>query len=529
MAVDNEIFADINSTPKQAGVERDIFADEKPAARIVEKPVVSVGPKAPPAPLNADVARNAMVRTLAGVGDSVLNTPQNLLNLGKMRIGQWMMDAGIHPDNAPQPTPPPNYLMRAAESSGLIKPNVVPQGAGQKAIDFAMGGATGAMLAPAQTIPGLARNLAVGATSGLAGGATKEVTGSDAAATAAAMLTPALASSAINRGRRVVNEMAASRSANAVRDETLARAKAEGFVVPPAETNPSFMNNRLEGLAGKAAIRADASLRNQRVTDNVAARELGLPANTPITEGVLNDFRNRASAPYREVAQLSPLASNALEELRRTRNQAQAQWRFYERSANPDAQTAAQGLDQRAQMLERVIEKVAVGANRPELVNELREARTAIAKSYNIERSLNLGDATVSAPRIGAALDRGAPLTGGLRTIGQFAQGPGRPFVREQSIVTAPGVSGTEIYGAGVMGGMGNSAFGPAGLLAAGIPLLRGPARNLLLSSTYQNSRFANPNYNPGVTNRVLNATPQFSPQDAALMSLIQATNEQKK
>lgn len=527
MTVDSDIFVDEPGTRKG---DADIFADEKPSAKPQTRQEVKSVPqqKVPlvPRPNTWDVARNAQVRALTGIGDMVLNAPQNVVNLGRAGIGSLANLAG-RPDLAPAINPAPNYLTRGAEAVGLIKPNVVPQDTSQKLIDFGMGGATASFLNPAQSVVGLGRNIATGILSGLAGGTAQEVTGSEAAGMAASMIAPAAVNSAINRGHAAVENARRLRQQNSVNDATLATARKEGYVVPPSEVNPSSLNNRLESFAGKAAIKQEAGLRNQAITTQIAKRELGTTEN--ITPAHLDELRNRASAPYAEVANISPLAANALEELRRSRNQSKMQWQYYERSANPDAHSAAKAADARSQMLERVIEKAAVKAGKPDLISRLREARQYIAKTYDIERGLNLGDASVSAPDLRRAQDRGVPLSGGLKTIADFASGPGRRFVSEGSGIPPPGVSGGEPYAMAGMGALGSHLAGPAGWAAAGIPLLRGPTRNLLLSNAYQNSRLANPNYRVTPGEIAMNNIPQFTPQDIALMSLLQSANQERK
>ncbi len=116
------------------------------------------------------------------------------------------------------------------------------------------------------------------------------------------------------------------------------------------------------------------------------------------------------------------------------------------------------------------------------------------AKSYDIERALNLGDSTVSAPIIGRQLDKTgtAGKSGALSIIGKMAEA--FPSVmREGGRVPSPGVSGTDAAMSAMLGVGGGAAAGPAGILAAGLPLLRSPARNLVLSPAYQKFATSDP------------------------------------
>lgn len=480
-------------------------------------------------PPDSRVALNAMSKGIAAVPDALLNTPTNILNLGKAAFGSAATALG-HPNAAPNITPPPNYVNRVLTAAGAIGEGANPQNGRQRFIDAMMQSAGSMAANPAASVGGLARNLALGATGGGVAGATKEVTGSDTAAMAAGMLTPVAANVAGNVARNNVAAANSRQAPNAVRDQTLADAREAGYVVPPSTVNPSFINNRLESLAGKAAIKQEAAHRNQEVTNRLAVEELGLPAGTAITEGVLNNFRNQQSAPYREVAALSPLAATALQRLQQTRAESRMQWDYYNRQGIPDVRRAAEALDTRAQALEAAIDRIASRSGSPDLLQRLRESRTQIAKSFDVERALNVGDAGISAPAIGRALDRGAPLTGRLETIGRFQQGPGRQFSAEGATVPSPGVSGTEWMGAAGLGALGGATMGGMGAMAAALPLVRGPTRSLLLSPLYQRT-MGSPDYSGGLTNRLLSQLPQsggaapmltVNPQTNALLNLLQ-------
>ena len=76
-------------------------------------------------------------------------------------------------------------------------------------------------------------------------------------------------------------------------------------------------------------------------------------------------------------------------------------------------------------------------------------------------------------------------MTGELATIGKMA-GAFKQSMREGGNVPASGVSGTDAAASALLGVAGAAGGGPMGILAGGLPLLRGPARNLVLSPGYQ-------------------------------------------
>lgn len=351
-------------------------------------------------------------------------------------------------------------------------------------------------------------------------------TGAEVAITAAL---PAIAGGAAQRVQSanpaIASAVADAAATNATRRATLAAGREAGYVIPPSQVNPGVLTNTLESIGGKAALGQEAAIRNQRVTNRLAKEALGVPENVDITERVLTDIRREASQPYEQIGQmagraradldallastasasahqtaanravpavadrirsLSTIASADIGALRDARFRANQNFRHYERSADPDALSAARTAQAEADALENAIEQAAVESGTPALVESLRAGRTRIAKSYDVERALNLGDANVSAPVIGRALDKGKPLTGELETIGNFAE-TFPSFVREGSKVPTPGVSALLPIGSLLSGAGGAAAFGPAGFVLGLAPFARGPARSLLLSEPYQN------------------------------------------
>ena len=419
-----------------------------------------------PMPSMGEVALNAVPRGVA----NLLNTPVALWNLGKLGAHKLNPQASV----MDQPEMTPNYPAQAFEKIGLIDPSKAPQTAGQRIVDAVIQGGIGGALGPG----GIIKNAAIGGLSGLASQGTKEVTDSDMAALAAGIATP-FAVRGLSMGTRPAT--------NPVREATLREGQAAGYVVPPSDVRPSWFNNRLESLAGKAAVRQDAAARNQAVTNALAAKALGLPPDTPLTPTALAGLRQQAGTAYDDVSALSPKAEWALPELKQARHDATLHFKHYNKSGDPAALQKAQEAKAWAGLLENEIEDQAKQAGRSDLVKALAEARTKIAKSHDVERALGEADANVSAPILGRAFDQkgGNAMTGELSTIAKMAEA--YPAVmREGARVPTAGVSGTDAAASALLGAIGFGAGGPAGLTAAALPLLRGPARQLALSSPYQ-------------------------------------------
>lgn len=292
----------------------------------------------------------------------------------------------------------------------------------------------------------------------------------------------------VSRGARPIaergmHEVAKAQSRNAVSDATMAAAQAEGYVVPPT----GMAGKVATSIGGKSATKFEASLRNQEVTNKIARREAGLREDEPISDHSLAQAREVMSEPYRQVAALSPVAKKALEDLKQARSDAKSWHRFYERSLDPKALTEARKFDAKADKYESIIDRVAAGSKKPELLDELKIARKNLAKNYEVENAMNVGTGNIDAAYLGRKLDNGAPLSGGLLTIGRFAQGPGRLVSRDASAVPVPGAEHLGAYGSALGAIEGGIHWGPAGaIVGGGIPLMRGPMRGIALSKMLQ-------------------------------------------
>lgn len=322
-------------------------------------------------------------------------------------------------------------------------------------------------------------------------------------------------------GRRQAN-LAAQEGKDAVLNQTLREGKEAGFMLPPSESGQGgvrgWINRRLEGIGGKAAIGQELQIRNSAVADDLARGEAGLAPNQAMSPDNLKAARQTISGPYREVEALpkptvtygfgsntrtapapgAPAAEQLLEDLRQARFEANRNWKWYGRNPDPLVQDKAIAFTKQAADLEKQIESMAQNAGRPELVDSLRASRTALAKNYNVENALNRGSGSIDPSVIGRLYDAKAPLSDGLKTIGAFQQAYPQYLSREATRVPTPGVGKTEALAGALLATSGGGAAGAPGLLAGGLPLLGGPTRAMILSKPYQ-ALMANPS-NGGMT-----------------------------
>ena len=455
-----------------------------------------------PDPSTARVALQSAAKGAASVPDMFLGVPANLFNLGSAAIGTVAGELG-RPDitaNMPIAGPALTQPVRSGlEAVGAISPEFEPQTAGQRVLGRALEAAPSFAMSPTSGLKELGVKLAVGALSGGAGQATEELTrgmfgdtGAKIAGTAVSMLAPAAVGAVRTGGASILEP---------VRGKTLKDAAAAGYVVPPSVVKPTFATNRIESVAGKAAVSQAASVRNQTVTNTLAAKAIGVPEGTPLTPEVLQNVRKQAGAVYDAVDNLAPPQTMTWfprfhetklgTQLQKARADANEMWLSNKRTPHPSTREAAQKLDQLAESIEGDIARIAKASGQPELVKQLQDTRKLFAKTYDIERALIPGTGDVSASALGNILKK-KPMTGELKTIGEFA----KAFPREAKnavTVPSPGTSGTDAAAQALLGTIGAGTMGAPGALAAGLPLLRAPARNLALRPIMQNRLIREP------------------------------------
>lgn len=307
----------------------------------------------------------------------------------------------------------------------------------------------------------------------------------------------------------------ASKSKNAVRDATLAEARAAGYVIPNSEISSSAMADTLESFAGKAALKQEMTHQNQQTTNALARKAVGLAEDSPISQASLKPLIEDAWKPYQEIASLPIKESKpaiigsivdesgnpfikkaavegfnpkqALQDLKQLRYDAKTQFNYYNRSLNPEALTKGKELRAAADALESKFANYASSLGRPDLVESLNLSRVALAKIGTVERALNESTGDISSSVLKRMLEKGTPLTGELKQIASASQAFPK-FMGNGPSTPAPGVSYTNLGLAGVLGLLGSGAAGPAGALAGLAPFARGGVRSLLTTQMMQRS-----------------------------------------
>lgn len=332
-------------------------------------------------------------------------------------------------------------------------------------------------------------------------------------------------------------------SANkAMRNQVLQKAQDEGYVVPPASNNPTFMNRLLEGISGKLKLQQEAAMRNQSVTDSLAARALGQNPDMPLTQGALQAIRSEAAeagyAPLRNLTTsdnvLGANAANMYKDLSNfTPGDIKTDPQFLNelrditgisrnasnsfpgltppspidnvvKSLSQDKFNISDGLDAMASLRGRADDAFRAGngilgkqykaaANAVEsmierhlsssedsagLLDTFRAARQQIAQTYTAGKAIVGDTGSSNALKYAQELARNKPLVGDQRTIASFAS----QFRKAAAFQTEsmPSVSPLDAYGSAIAASASQSA---APLL---VPLSRVGIREYLLSQAGQ-------------------------------------------
>ena len=310
--------------------------------------------------------------------------------------------------------------------------------------------------------------------------------------------------------------------------EVFTQGREQGYVVPPATIQPNVATRTLESAGGKINTAQEASLKNQQVTNALAAKALDLPANTQITRPLLEDLRNQAGQVYERLkgfgkiiadkdylSQLDKIPQSAekimkdfpdtpisgaenisklVESLKRPEFDSESAINLVktlraEASANfakaNDPAALAYGRAQREaagaledavmrninryEAAQKVAPEFSSGKSFPS-ASEFDNARRLIAKTYSVENALNPATGNVMAQRLATQLQRGKPLSGELLTASEFAKAFPKATQTVENI-GSPGVSKLDFLTGLTSLGLGTGAGFQAGHPALGAAL----------------------------------------------------------
>jgi len=276
-----------------------------------------------------------------------------------------------------------------------------------------------------------------------------------------------------------------------------------GFVNSPSEANPTLLNNLLESIAGKAAVRQESQLLNAHKSTLMTRRGLELADDTALDDAAFKSVLEKNYQPYQKIAKLPTPPSlaqgysgsrpvfNAKEDLNALKTaQANARELYRSNLINPHPDTKALFDAEKATIaaIEARFKDRAIKAGKPEMVDELMKARENIAKVYTAKDATNKVTGMVDARDFGKRIDKDKPLTGPMRIAGEWEQAFPNSIRDPEHVPAAnvnqlmhailPAIGGTA---GGVLGGVPGAIAGVVGAEIA--PRI---AKSLLLSKPYQ-------------------------------------------
>lgn len=235
-------------------------------------------------------------------------------------------------------------------------------------------------------------------------------------------------------------------------------AKEAGYVLPPTQVNPSVWNQIVEGAAGKVKTAQAASLKNQEVTNGLVRKGLGVSDDAPLTVETLEAVRKNAgesyerirgagrvtadpvylqeldaiAAPFERAAKDFPElarkdvieavkgarresfdASSAVDQISSLRKRADKEFRTGDKELGAAYKEISGALE------EQLARHLQATGSPAEIISDFRQARERIAKTYTVQKHLDLNTGNVNAQGLAKELKR-KPLSGELRTVAEF-------------------------------------------------------------------------------------------------------------
>lgn len=331
-----------------------------------------------------------------------------------------------------------------------------------------------------------------------------------------------------------------------------------GYSIMPSEAaikgGSAPVGKLVEGLAGSAKTGVSAVMKNQPITNGLAAADiaktapdLGITPKTELTPQLLDQARAPNNAVYAQVSKLGRIptdnafraelntigrtpgnsfpgavdpdiqglrdiynvphfdAGDAVLQIRNLRKNATANYKAAAANQVKNAPMlgeladAQQGIaDALENQLDRFVGSPADKIGNPKLIQDWRQARKNLAIINTVDNSIKEGTTDVSAEALAKQMNRGAPLSGNLQKIADMQNNfpiSIRDVTRVRNKVpinALEGIMGTAGLGSAVLGEPHLGAGLVAGMVARPI------ARAGLLSGPYQNSLL------PSVSNPML-------------------------
>lgn len=322
-----------------------------------------------------------------------------------------------------------------------------------------------------------------------------------------------------------------------------------GLALDPSISNPSAAARLRTAAVGSTALQGNLSKINLPKVSTIAKQDMGLPETTTLNakafeaarsapqisgaydkvrslprvvadDAVLADIDNLRVAPtigdtgqaaavnnFLDTVKQQLLAGadgkTIVDSIRQRRRDAQAIYNQQSAGVNPPSPEAIARADVNmgvANALETAIEN---SITDPKLVTDFRNARTALARTYDYERATNLATGVVDPQALAKLAAEGKPLSGKLQKLANVAAN--FPEVMQGGVVREPSWREklTRSSAAGTAGAVLGSPFGlPGAIIGGGAGaavgnVMTGAAARRMATPEYQRARALPRDYRP--------------------------------
>jgi len=167
-------------------------------------------------------------------------------------------------------------------------------------------------------------------------------------------------------------------------------------------------------------------------------------------------------------------------------------------SSSPKDKSLGQAQKFAAKQLEDLAERNLKNFNQPDVMDSFKQARKDIAKSYTIEKSMNLATGDVSGAKLGSRAAAGKIVPNELQALADAAAAYPSAFQNVARVGSVPGISPLDVGAAGIAA----ASSGKPSML--GTVLGRPAVRAGITSGMYQRNMLPNTQpQTPGLLNRV--------------------------
>ena len=371
---------------------------------------------------------------------------------------------------------------------------------------------------------------------------------------------PAIKAPIEARQQRAQAERVRQSELNAPRIDAVKDALDLGLALDPALSNPNAVTRIKSGAVGSTGLQGNLSKLNLPQVAKIARNDLGLPETVKLDAKAFETSRARPeiSGAYDKVRDLPRVVADdvvladidslrvapaigdigqaaavngfldvvkqqmqagangktALDSIRQLRRDAQAIYNRQSAGVNPPSPVEISKADVTMGVANAIEKAIENSITDPKLITDFRNARTALARTYDYERATNLATGVVDPQALARLAAEGRPLSGKLAKLANvaanFPENMQGGLVREPTFREKATRSGA----AGTAGAILGSPFGlPGAIVGGGVGAATGNIASALMarrmaSPAYQRANALPPDYRPVPMDKINNLAP---------------------